>query len=145
MKDDIRIWLSFLDKNNGTTVILDRFWSYNDHLQLFSDSAGGNEKGFGVYFNGKWAQASWPQSWIQTGIMTDITFLELFPVVVAVSIWGSHLANKRILFRIDNQAVVTIINKKSSKSSRVMFLVRKLVFVCLDFNILLKAQHIPGR
>ena len=77
--------------------------------------------------------------------MTDITFLDLFPVVVAVSIWGSHLANKRILFRIDNQAVVTIINKKSSKSSRVMFLGRKLVFVCLDFNILLKAQHIPRR
>ena len=145
MKDDIRIWLSFLDKYNGTTVILDRFWLYNDHLQLFSDSAGGKEKGFGVYFNGKWAQASWSQSWIQTGIMTDITFMELFPVVVAVSIWGSHLANKRILFRIDNQAVVTIINKKSSKSSGVMSLVRKLVFVCLDFNILLKAQHIPGR
>jgi hypothetical protein len=55
MKDDIRIWLSFIHKYNGTTVILDRFWSCNDHLQLFSDSAGGKEKGFGVYFNGKWA------------------------------------------------------------------------------------------
>ena len=88
MKDDIRIWLSFIHNYNGTTVILDRFWSCNDHLQLFSDSAGVKEKGFGVYFNGKWAQASWLQSWIQTGIMTGITFLELFPIVVACRYGG---------------------------------------------------------
>ena len=35
-------------------------------------------------------------------------------------------------------------NKKSSKSPRVMTLVRKLVLACLDYNILLKAEHISG-
>ena len=76
--------------------------------------------------------------------MSDITFLELFPVVVALSIWKDELKNKRILFHIDNDSVVTIINKKSCKSERVMALVRKLVLVCLEFNILLKAEHIQG-
>jgi hypothetical protein len=29
MKDDLRVWLSFLFNYNGTTVILDQFWSSN--------------------------------------------------------------------------------------------------------------------
>ena len=41
-------------------------------------------------------------------------------------------------------SVVIIINKKSSKSPRVMTLVRKLVLTFLDYNILLKAEHISG-
>jgi hypothetical protein len=39
-------------------------------------------------------------------------------------------------------SVAIIINKKSSKSPRVMTLVRKLVLACLDYNILLKAEDI---
>ena len=41
-------------------------------------------------------------------------------------------------------SVVIIINKKSSKSPRVMTLVRKLVLACLDYSILLKTEHISG-
>jgi len=53
---------------------------------LFTDSAGGTGKGFGIYFNGMWAQAVWPEQCELTGILTDITFLELFPVVIALNI-----------------------------------------------------------
>ena len=69
------------------------------------------------------------------GILKDITFLELFPVVVALCIWGEQLKNKKVIFNIDNQSVVHIINKKSSKSVRVMSLVRHLV--CQPYNIIL--------
>jgi hypothetical protein len=48
------------------------------------------------------------------------------------------------MFNIDNKAVVTILNKKSSKSPMVMNLVRKLFFITLTHTILLKAQHISG-
>jgi hypothetical protein len=41
-------------------------------------------------------------------------------------------------------SVVIIINKKLSKSPRVMTLVSKLVLTGLDYNILLKAEHIYG-
>jgi hypothetical protein len=99
-------------------------------LQLFPINPVQN-LGFGIYFNHKWAQACWPKDWEEIGILSDVTFLELFPVVAALFIWGSELKNKNILFHVDNQAVVTIINKKSSKSPRVMSLVRKMVLVCL--------------
>ena len=72
-------------------------------------------------------------------------FLELFPVVVAIQLWRDQLKNKKVLFHIDNQSVVTILNKKSSKSCRVMSLVRKLVSVSLMYNILIKGQHIIGK
>ena len=59
----------------------------------------------------------------------DMTYLELFPVVVAILVWGQSLANLLILFYIDNQVVVHIVNEQTSKSSEVMTLVRKLSFL----------------
>jgi hypothetical protein len=76
--------------------------------------------------------ANWPNEWAEHVTLADITFLELFPVVVAISIWGLHLRNKKLTFHIDNKSVVYIINRKSSKSPRVMALVRTLV--CKKFN-----------
>jgi hypothetical protein len=79
---------------------------------------------------------------LEMRILKDIIFLELFPVVVALCIWGEQLKNKKIIFNIDNQSVVHIINKKSSKSVRVMSLVRHLVLSTLQYNIMIKALHI---
>jgi hypothetical protein len=145
MREDLKVWLSFLSDYNGITVMLDNVWTSNETICLFTDSAGGRDKGFGIYFQGKWAQGCWPKEWADNGILADITFLELFPVVISVHIWGIHLKNKRIIFNVDNQAVVAIINKKSSKSNRVMTLVRNLVSLSLQYNIMLKAEHIPGK
>ena len=55
------------------------------------------------------------------------------------------MKNKKVLIHIDNQCVVTILNKKSSKSCRVMSLVRKLVLVSLRYTILIKGQNIIGK
>ena len=83
-----------------------------------------------------------PEQWELNGILTTITFLELFPVVVALNIWGYYLRNKKIIFHVDDQAVVYIIYKKSSsyRSPRVLPLERKLVFPCPQFNILLMSN-----
>ena len=54
------------------------------------------------------------------------------------------MQNKKILFNIDNQAVVAILNKISCKVPRIMYLVRRLVLLSLRFNILIKIQHITG-
>jgi hypothetical protein len=50
----------------------------------------------------QWAQKCWPKLWEEMGILKDITFLELFPVVVALCIWGEQLKNeKKYLCRIN--------------------------------------------
>ena len=94
MREDLKVWLSFLSDYNGITVMLDNVWTSNETICLFTDSAGGRDKGFGIYFQGKWAQGCWPKEWADNGILADITFLELFPVVISVHIWGIHLKNK---------------------------------------------------
>ena len=66
------------------------------------------------------------------------------PIVVAVEVWGEQLRGKRVLFWSDNQAVVAIVNKQTSKCPIIMGMVRRLVLKCLSFNILFKARFVPG-
>lgn len=65
-------------------------------------------------------------------------------MVVALEICGINLQNKKLLFNIDKQDIVAILNKKSCKVPRTMNLVRRLVSLSLRFNILIIAQHIVG-
>lgn len=114
-------------------------------MSLLSDSAGGEGLGFGVNYQGRWCQAKWPDSLHTRGLTLHKKFLELFPIVVAVSIWGKEFINKKNKFCCDNIAVVSILNKLSSKSEAVMCLVCFLTLQCLKLNISVKATHIPGR
>ena len=56
-----------------------------------------------------------------------------------------QLANKRIIFNCDNEAVVAIINKKYSKSERIMAVFRRFILHCVDFNITCKAKAYTWR
>ena len=144
VKADARVWLNFLDQFNGQCYFPDRFWSTNESLELFTDSAGNVLLGCGAYFQGHWVQYQWPSSWADTSILLDITCLELIPIVLSFMIWGRSFRNKKILLRIDNQALVSIVNKRTSKSKRVMILIRQLVFLTMNNNIQFRAQHIEG-
>ena len=60
-------------------------------------------------------------------------------------IFGSHLSNRCVLFLTDNQAVVHIINKQTSRDKKIMILVRLLVTTCLKYNIHFKSKHVSGK
>ena len=138
MVDDLRVWQSFLKHHNGVTMMMKNI---NDpYIDLFTDASGGI--GFGTYFKGHWANGLWPDS-VQAAPL-DITFKELFPIVLSLFLWGKEFANCKVLFHCDNQAVVTIVNKQSTRDKASMHLVRLLVEICLCHNIIFKAQHIPG-
>ena len=49
------------------------------------------------------------------------------------------------MFLSDNQAVVEIINRQTSKDRSVMALLRHFVLCTLKYNILFRARHIAGR
>jgi hypothetical protein len=59
--------------------------------------------------------------------------------------WGHLWSNHSILFFTDNEALVSVINKLSSKDEKVMQMVRYLVLRCLKLNIMFRAKHIPGK
>lgn len=77
--------------------------------------------------------------------MADITFLELVPIVLSIFLFKRDLCNKRLLFHTDNKALVSILNKKSSKSRHVIELVPPFVLHTMLYNMQFKSLHIEGR
>lgn len=138
-KADIHTWLEFLDSYNGRSFFLDDKWLTSDTINLYTDAAA--SKGFGAIFGSNWAYGEWPSDWKDL----NITVLELYPVVLSVELWGSEMANKCVMFFTDNAALVEVLNRITSKDSTIMTLMRRLVLQCLNFNILFKAKHIPGK
>ena len=144
IREDLAMWKVFFEKFNGTSVFYDQFWSSNTEIQLYTDAAAGRGLGFGCYFNGRWSFGVWPETWHIQGITEDITILEFFPLLVSLYIWGEELRNKKLTFNSDSQSVVEILNSMTSKSSRVMVLLRAFTLKCLDLNVLVKGSHIRG-
>ena len=52
------------------------------------------------------------------------------------------MRDRCVLFFTDNESLVHVINKQSSKDKSLMFFVRKLDLMCLEYNIVFKAEHI---
>lgn len=144
IKEDARVWGEFLGEFNGECYLPNRLWLSNDVIELFTDSAGNALLGCGAYFNGHWAQFKWPVEWGSKEFMSDISFLELIPILMAMFIWTSEFISRKILLRIDNQALVAIINKRTSKSKFVMKLIRPLVLLLMRKNIQIRALHVQG-
>ena len=137
VRKDIKTWLHFLSNFSGTTLLIKQIWQNSTHLSLYTDSA--LRYGFAAVFDHRWAYGKWENSGDY-----HITLLELYPIVLSVYLWGDLMANTCVLFYSDNQAVVDILNKQSSKDPTIMILVRKFVLLCLKFNILFKLKHVPG-
>lgn len=139
VRADLTMWLHFLDNFNGKSVLFPEEWESSDITRLFTDASG--LLGFAAVFGSKWFAAEWSESLLGM----QIAVKELFPIVLALEIWGVEMANRKILFMSDNMAVVEVINKQSSREKHLMHLLRRLVLVCLSNNILFKAKHIPGK
>jgi len=95
-KSDIMLWLGFLEDFNGRSFLFGDVWETSRTLQLYTDSAG--SIGFGAVFGRHWFYGSWPGHWKTY----NIALLELFPIVIAVHIWGSLMSNQRVMFFSDN-------------------------------------------
>lgn len=137
---DLRAWYDFILNYNGKSCFLFKEWVSSETIKLYSDAAGVHG-GFAAVFGDKWFAGYWPEE------MKDlhITVKELFPIVLALEIWGPALSNHKILFITDNQAVSEIINKTSSKDKNLMRLVRRLVLASLKFNVFCRSKHISGK
>lgn len=88
----------------------------------------------------QWYAGVWPGSWKELDIQTK----EIFPIYVGLALFSEKLRNKKIRIHSDNEAVVKVLNKMSSKSKKLMVFVRLIVFLTLEFNISIRVIHIPG-
>ena len=137
VKNDLQMWLDFLKHYNGKTFIYFHPTVSSTDIHFCSDAS---KKAFGGTYGKRWIQCTWPHHWKEK----DITFLEFYPIYVLVSMFACKLVNAKIIFHCDNEAVVAIINKQTSKNAQLMSIMRPLVLLLLKHNIILNARHLPG-
>ena len=135
---DVHWWLCLVEQWNGTAFFLEPAWVPASDLQLFSDAS--STIGYGAYWNGAWLNQRWPPELMHH----SIEWKELYAIVIACEVWGSHWRRKRILFHCDNMAIVRIWETGLSRNSQLMYLVRALFFVAASNNFNVLIHHIPG-
>ena len=138
VKAVFRTWLHFLSEYNRQSFFLLDSVHTERSLKLYTDSS--KSIRYGAVLGDEWLYGTWPESWKAY----DITFLELYPIVLSSILWGSHFSNRTIEFHTDNLALVSMLNKCSSGKCHVMSLVRPLVLAMLRFNFVFYAIHVPG-
>ena len=107
-------------------------------MTLFTDASG--TLGWGAYWSGNWIQAHWSPDQMDK----NITWKEVFAIVSAVNTWGHQWPCKEVLVHCDNQAVVEIWKKGTTKCPKVMALVRILYFCVAQYNIHVLVTHLAG-
>ena len=136
---DLRWWVTFMEIWNGVSIVSALCRRPVD-AWLTSDASG--SWGCGAYFYRKWFNISWEvcQSWTEVHIAAK----ELLPIVISCALWGQQMKSFHIRCRCDNAAVVTMINKHTSRHPVAAHLLRCLFFICAKYSISLSAEHLPG-
>ena len=135
---DIVWWQLFVSRWNGVSMIFDPRTATAGR-KVVSDASG--SWGAGAVCLPNWLLFKWPPELQDASIQVK----ELVPVVVAAALYGRDWKDQLVVFLVDNQAVVEIINKTHSKESHLMHLVRLLVFFACHYNFWFRAEHVQGR
>ena len=69
---------------------------------------------------------------------------EMYPITLAFIMFREELKGKSILIHTNNEALVHVINNKTSKDTLIISLFHKIILIGLEFNIRVRAEHIPG-
>lgn len=66
VKEDLKVWLSFLAEFNGHSFFIDNAWQNSSKLSLFTDASGA--LGFGSIFGSRCRYGKWPPDWAYRNI-----------------------------------------------------------------------------
>ena len=138
VRKDLRAWLHFLTEHNGVSLLLKEEWLSSSNLMIQSDAS---DLGYAAVFGNDWFFGEFSSE----EKCLNITVRELYPIAISIAIWPHLFHNKFVLFLCDNEAVVHIINKQTSKDKTVMSVLRFFVINCMKNNVLFRAKHVPGR
>ena len=141
---ELRLWHLLLTNWNGITFFYNDYISSPEDINLYTDAA--PSVGFGGYYAGRWFSSPWPDDFthLDPDHAQSSALYELYPIVIAATLWGSEWTSQSILIHTDNLATVHIINKGRSSSLPIMSLLRRLTWLSVTHQFLLRAAHVPG-
>ena len=74
----------------------------------------------------------------------SIVHLEMWNVLIGIRIWAKQWANRAIVIKCDNEAVVGVVNKGVTRDSALAAMACNIWFVTASHNIRFQVVHIPG-
>jgi len=137
-RQDLLWWHTFLTHWHGVQFWLFPGLSLSTDVEVTADAAG--SIGYGAFHGLEWFNGIWSEP--QKDM--SIAYKEFFPIVIAADLWGAKWVKLHVLFRSDNEAVVAILNSRTSRVPCIMHLVRHLLSSAACYNFTFAAQHIPG-
>ena len=123
---DIHWWRSFAHAWNGIRLI-----NPSSHtVHVYTDASG--TKGIGGVFDDQWFSSRAPRRFRHW----DIQFKEIYAVLHATLRWGHLWRHQHVIFHVDNEAIVSTLNKETTRARFTMSVTRQLVMLAafLDFS-----------
>ena len=137
-RGDIMWWHVFIDIWNGISLAWDLGY-HSPEIVVYSDASG--SWSCGGFVEEHWFQFKWQEHHQAISIASK----ELFPVVVSAAIFGRRWSGRLVNFRVDNLAVVQVIQATYSRDTHLMHLIRLLVLFAACFNFWFIATHVMGK
>ena len=135
---DIRAWLLFLEGFSGTLYFRHPKWSSSPAIRLFTDTS---DLGFGLVYSDRWTCGTWLDLWSSY----NINICKMYPLVLALTLYGDMLCNHHILFMTDNSTVAYCVNKQTSTDAIIMQLICQLVVSAMTDNVVISACWLASR
>ena len=142
-KLELEWWLNSIDDNNGR-LICDILHTHTDKTnEIFTDAS---SEGWGavLYTKGK-KHVQTGGRWSASEKKEHINFLELKAIHFALLCFGNELLGSQVTINSDNTSAVSYINKYGGcRSKKLNNLSREIWLWCIEREIVLLANHIPG-
>lgn len=137
-KEDIRSWITFIRSHMFKPFRMFDI-TIPPTLHIFTDASG--SLGFGALMGSSWCFGAWDDEW---WLNQNIMLLELYPIWLAIQIWGYQMRNTCVMFHTDNQALIPAIQNRKSKLRPINRILRDISLASMQFNFLIMVKHIPG-
>ena len=122
VKHDLAWFNSFLPHYNGVTYYDQSYCHSEVHLDACLTGLGGAH-GNMVY------ALPIPKGYLHY----NIAHLEILNIIVALKVWATHWANRRIRIHCDNMAVVEVLNSGRARDPTLALIARNIWLICEFF------------
>ena len=133
---DLQWWHGFMLTFNGVAAFVDG----NPITPILVDSCAVSAGGF---CNGDIFFTVWHADF-QDFANSHINYKEAMIATLAIQRWGHLFRNKTVIIYSDNQCAVSIINKCSCRNAFLMEYIRKMFWVSVKYNFVIKSKYMPG-
>ena len=145
-KADLNVWLQFMAHQSLVARPLADLSTKARcvRVNFFTDASRNKELGCGGISGKSWFHMRWDPLFIQN-YSPSIAYLELFALTVGVTLWIHKYQNRKIAIFCDNQSVMHMVNRTTSKCKNCMFLIRHIVLLSLIHNVKIQVKYVTSK